>query len=150
LIVRLRGLAETVPGVLYQLHLGADGRFTFAYVSEAVKDYFHLTATELSRDGALWFAQIHPLDREAVSASLLVSSHHLQPWQQEFRSHHSEGNERWLYGNAIAQSDGHGGVLWHGFLTDISRQRRDAQELVRHRLHLEELVEARTAELALT
>ena len=150
LIVRLRGIAETVPGVVYQLRLGADGKFAFAYVSEAVKDYFQLTAAELSRDGSLWFTQIHPLDRQAVGESLLASASHLQPWQQEFRSQQSEGSERWLYGNAIAQSDGQGGVLWHGFLTDISRQRRDAQELVRHRLHLEELVEARTAELALT
>jgi len=39
-------------------------------------------------------------------------------------------------------------VLWHGFLTDISRQRRDALELEEHRNHLEELVEARTRQLA--
>ena len=39
-------------------------------------------------------------------------------------------------------------VLWHGFLTDISRQRRDALELERYRHHLEELVQARTAALA--
>ncbi len=155
LIVRLSGIAETVPGVVYQLRLGADGQFAFTYVSEAVKDYFQLTAAELSRDGSLWFSQIHPLDRQAVGESLLASARQLQPWQQEFRSHRSaqtepaEAGERWLYGNAIAQADGQGGVLWHGFLTDISRQRRDAQELLRHRLNLEELVEARTAELAL-
>jgi signal transduction histidine kinase len=46
--------------------------------------------------------------------------------------------------------DAQGGVLWHGFLTDISRQRRAAQELLRHRLNLAELAEARTAELALS
>lgn len=40
------------------------------------------------------------------------------------------------------------GVLWSGFLTDISRQRLDAMELDRHRHHLEDLVTNRTAELA--
>ncbi|MDN3922281.1 ATP-binding protein [Roseateles violae] len=148
LIERLRGMAETVPGVVYQLRLGRDGSFSFAYVSEAVKDYFQLSAHALGHDARPWFEQIHPEDRPAVRESLMTSARHLAPWQQEFRTHNSDGSERWLYGNAIAQLEEGGTVLWHGFLTDISRQRRDALELGRYRHHLEELVEARTAELA--
>ncbi len=151
LIERLRGMAETVPGVVYQLRLTAKGKYHFAYVSEAVRDYFRLTAGELSDDAEPWFEQIHAEDRAAVRESLQVSARNLAPWQQEFRTRNSDGSERWLYGNAIAQrvdSSAGGGVLWHGFLTDISRQRRDALELGRYRHHLEELVEARTAELA--
>ncbi|MCV2366123.1 response regulator [Paucibacter sp. DJ1R-11] len=148
LIERLRGMAETVPGVVYQLRLGTDGRFSFAYVSEAVKDYFRLNAAALSQDAEPWFAQIEAADRASVRESLLASARHLAPWQQEFRTHFSDGSERWIFGNAIAQLEDGGSVLWHGFLTDISRQRRDALELLRYRHHLEELVEARTAELA--
>ena len=151
LITRLRGMAETVPGVVYQLRMKGNGEFAFAYVSEAVKDYFHLSAQELADNANAWFEQIHPEDRAAVRDSLMASARHLTPWQQEFRTHHADGSERWLYGNAIAQlEEGQQGssVLWHGFLTDISRQRRDALELDRHRHHLEELVQARTAELA--
>jgi len=148
LIERLRGMAETVPGVVYQLRLGIDGNFSFAYVSEAVKDYFRLNAATLTDNAEPWFAQIHPDDRISVRDSLLASARHLTPWQQEFRTHNTDGSERWLYGNAIAQLEEGGTVLWHGFLTDISRQRRDALELGRYRHHLEELVEARTAELA--
>ena len=151
LINRLRGMAETVPGVVYQLRLRGNGDFAFAYVSEAVKDYFRLSANELAEDASAWFGQLHAEDRKPVMDSLLASARHLTPWQQEFRTHHPDGSERWLYGNAIAQreegQDG-SGVLWHGFLTDISRQRRDALELERYRHHLEELVQARTAELA--
>ncbi|WP_428510141.1 ATP-binding protein [Roseateles sp.] len=148
LIERLRGMAETVPGVVYQLRLGTDGRFSFAYVSEAVKDYFRLNAAALSQDAEPLFAQIEAADRASVRESLLASARHLAPWQQEFRTHFSDGSERWIFGNAIAQLEDGGSVLWHGFLTDISRQRRDALELLRYRHHLEELVEARTAELA--
>ncbi|MDP1098078.1 HAMP domain-containing protein, partial [Klebsiella quasipneumoniae] len=32
LIERLRGMAETVPGVVYQLRLAVNGEFSFAYV----------------------------------------------------------------------------------------------------------------------
>ena len=151
LITRLRGMAETVPGVVYQLRMKGNGEFAFAYVSEAVKDYFHLGVQELTDNANAWFEQIHAEDRAAVRDSLLASARHLTPWQQEFRTHHADGSERWLYGNAIAQlEEGPQGnnVLWHGFLTDISRQRRDTLELERYRHHLEELVQARTAELA--
>ena len=148
LIERLRGMAETVPGVVYQLRLAVNGEFSFAYVSEAVREYFLLGSTELGRSAAPWFERIHPDDRAAVRESLLASARNLSPWQQEFRTPQADGSERWLYGNAIAQREADGSVLWHGFLTDISRQRRDQLELERYRHHLEELVEARTAELA--
>ncbi|MDR7269190.1 signal transduction histidine kinase/HAMP domain-containing protein/ActR/RegA family two-component response regulator [Pelomonas saccharophila] len=148
LIERLRGMAETVPGVVYQLRLAVNGEFSFAYVSEAVREYFLLGSAELSRSAAPWFERIHPDDRAAVRESLLASARNLSPWQQEFRTPQADGSERWIYGNAIAQREADGSVLWHGFLTDISRQRRDALELERYRHHLEELVEARTAELA--
>jgi len=148
LIERLRGMAETVPGVVYQLRLAVNGEFSFAYVSEAVREYFLLGSAELSRSATPWFERIHPDDRAAVRESLLASARNLSPWQQEFRTPQADGSERWLYGNAIAQREADGSVLWHGFLTDISRQRRDALELERYRHHLEELVEARTAELA--
>jgi signal transduction histidine kinase/ActR/RegA family two-component response regulator len=148
LIERLRGMAETVPGVVFQLRLAANGEFSFAYVSEAVREYFPLGGAELSRSAAPWFECIHGDDRAAVRESLLASGRSLSPWQQEFRTPQPDGAERWIYGNAIPQREADGGVLWHGFLTDISRERRDALELERYRHHLEELVEARTAELA--
>ena len=148
LIERLRGMAETVPGVVYQLRLGKRGVFTFAYVSEAVKDYFRLSAADLAESAEPWFAQIHADDRDAVREALLASGRNLTPWQQKFRTLTTTGQERWLYGNAIAQQeDGHG-VLWHGFLTDISEQIRNEQELSSHRNHLEVLVTERTTELA--
>lgn len=81
LIDRLRGMAETVPGVVYQLRLGVTGEFSFAYVSEAVREYFLLGSAELSRSAAPWFERIHADDRPAVRESLLASARNLSPWQ---------------------------------------------------------------------
>ena len=148
LIERLRGMAETVPGVVFQLRLATNGEFSFAYVSEAVREYFPVGAAELSRSAEPWFERIYLGDRNAVRESLLASARAPSPWQQEFRTPQADGGERWIYANAIPQREADGGMLWHGFLTDISRERRDARELERYRHHLEELVEARTAALA--
>ncbi len=149
LIDRLRGLAETVPGVILQLDQDGQGRLTFRYVSEASRDHLGVAAAALLEDAERFFAQLHPEDGAAVRGALAQSARTLGPWQQEFRVlPNPRGESRWLYANAIAQPQDLGGVRWHGFLTDISRQRGDAQELERHRFHLEELVEARTAALA--
>ena len=148
LIERLRGMAATVPGVVYQLRLHQDGHFSFAYVSEAVRDYFGLSPNSLLGSAEPWFERIDYQDRESTRESLLRSARDLAPWQKEFRARSEDGAERWLYGNAIAVAEDGGTVLWNGFLTDITRQRLDALELDRHRHHLEERVQARTAELA--
>ncbi len=148
LIERLRGMAATVPGVVYQLRLHQDGRFSFAYVSEAIREYFGLMPHSLLTSAEPWFERIEARDRQTTRESLLKSARELAPWQQEFRSHGEDGSERWIYGNAIAVAEDGGTVLWNGFLTDITRQRLDALELDRHRHHLEERVQARTAELA--
>jgi hypothetical protein len=148
LIERLRGMAETVPGVVFQLRRLPQGGYRFDYVSEAIREYFLLGSAELTDSADAWFARIDAADRATVRAALEVSARSLGPWQQEFRTQHGDGSERWMYANAIAQKQLDGSVLWHGFLTDISRQRRDALELERYRHHLEELVQARTAALA--
>jgi PAS domain S-box-containing protein len=148
LIERLRGMAATVPGVVYQLRLHQDGHFSFAYVSEAMRGYFGLTPHNLLTSAEPWFDRIDVQDRDATRESLLRSARDLAPWQQEFRVRGENGSERWIYGNALAVAEDGGSVLWNGFLTDISRQRLDALELDRHRHHLEERVQARTAELA--
>jgi signal transduction histidine kinase/HAMP domain-containing protein/ActR/RegA family two-component response regulator len=154
LIRRLRGLAETVPGAVYQLERTPEGRLRFRFVSEAVQDLLGVSASAVMDDAQRCFAQVHDDERDALLASLERSARDSGPWQQEFRVRRDapvEGvtaEERWLYANAIAQREPDGTVVWHGFLTDVSRQRRDATELERHRYHLEELVHARTAELA--
>jgi len=147
LIERLRGVAEAVPGVVYQLRLYADGRFAFDYLSDQAHNYFGVEAGELIDDAQMWFRQIHAEDRPGVLESLRISAAELGPWKREFRIIAEDG-ERWLFGNALPKSEDGGHVLWHGFITDISNQRRDALELDRYRHQLEELVAERTSALA--
>ncbi|GAB1389625.1 MAG: hypothetical protein AMXMBFR78_12730 [Rubrivivax sp.] len=154
LIRRLQGLAEAVPGALYQLERPAAGPLRFRFVSEAVQGLLGVAAADLMDDADLLLACVHEDDRPRVRESLERSAREGSAWQQEFRTARVEGAAapasapRWVYANAVVRREPGGSVVWHGFLTDVSRQRRDASELERHRFHLEELVQARTAELA--
>ncbi|MBI5367127.1 MAG: FHA domain-containing protein [Planctomycetes bacterium] len=60
-----------------------------------------------------------------------------------------DGERIWVRENAYVQRARDGGFLYYeGLLEDITERRRMDEELRRHRDHLEELVRARTAELA--
>ena len=149
LLARLRGLADTVPGVVFQLERGADGQLRFHYVSEASGAHLGVSAEALLADAGRLLGVVDAADRDAVRAALDRSADEGTPWQQEFRvvPQHEGQDACWLFANAIAERADDGAVLWHGFITDISRQRRDTQELEDHRHHLAELVEARTQAL---
>jgi len=40
-----------------------------------------------------------------------------------------DGTVRWLYGNALPQTEAGGSVLWHGFITDITERKQAEEEL---------------------
>ncbi len=149
LIERLRGLADTVPGVLFQLRQADDGRFELVYLSEAALDLFGVSAeTLMARPEALG-SLVDERDRASIRQGLRASATSLSPWRQEFRVAANATGERWLYVDARVQpAPGGGGVVWHGFVTDISTQRRNLQELQSHRQDLEARVQQRTRELA--
>lgn len=149
LLARLEGLADTVPGVVFQLERAQDGVLRFHYVSEAAGVHLGVSADALLGDAERFFGALHAGDRAAVMSALERSASQGLPWQQEFRAAPAAAGQadRWLYANAIAERAARAAVLWHGFITDISRQRRDTQELEDHRHHLSELVEARTLAL---
>ena len=64
----LRGLAELVPGLVFQIRLRRNGRFCFPYASEAMREIFHLDPEEVREDGAKFLARLHPGGRRRFSA----------------------------------------------------------------------------------
>ena len=147
LIKRLQGLADTVPGVLFQLQRSASGRLRFAYVSEAAGQYLGVEVAELLRRPASALSHVPEAERRAIWQGVQRSADLLTPWQQEFRLVDPRRGQRWLYVNALAQSAAGGGVLWHGFVTDITGQRQTLAELHAHRQDLELRVQQRTRAL---
>ncbi len=150
LLQRLRDVAETVPGVIFEFTMSVDGQFAFPYASGALQEMFRVAPDHVLTDASPVLANIHPRDRDPFFESIRSSARDLTPWQHEFRVSgvtSTDTEERWLFGNAIPRRAPEGKVVWHGFLTDISRQRRDALELDRYRHQLEALVGARTLEL---
>ncbi|MFO1498614.1 MAG: PAS domain S-box protein [Verrucomicrobiota bacterium] len=73
---------------------------------------------------------IHPDDIAQVQESIALSARTMQPWHAEFRVRNPVRGELWVEGHSVPRREADGGILWHGFVHDIT-QRKRAEEALR-------------------
>ncbi|WP_339523988.1 sensor domain-containing diguanylate cyclase [Pseudomonas sp. EL_65y_Pfl2_R96] len=125
----LKKLSAHVPGGIYQFKMEFDGRFSVIYASDGMRDIYELEPDVLLRNAEAVFARIHPQDARRVRASILASADTLSPWREEYRVQLPERGLRWVRGEATPEELPGGGVLWHGYISDISDLKRVEEEL---------------------
>ncbi|WP_148058209.1 GGDEF domain-containing protein, partial [Pseudomonas brassicacearum] len=64
-----------------------------------------------------------------VRASIRASADTLSPWRAEYRVQLPLRGLRWVRGEATPKELPGGGVLWHGYISDISDLKRVEEEL---------------------
>jgi diguanylate cyclase (GGDEF)-like protein/PAS domain S-box-containing protein len=125
----LKKLSAHVPGGIYQFKMEFDGRFSVIYASDGMRDIYELEPEVLLLNAEAVFARIHPQDARRVRASILASADTLSPWREEYRVQLPERGLRWVRGEATPEELPGGGVLWHGYISDISDLKRVEEEL---------------------
>ncbi|MEA1079830.1 bifunctional diguanylate cyclase/phosphodiesterase [Marinobacter qingdaonensis] len=120
---RFEKLVSRLPGMVYQLQVGPDGRICMPYASDAILSVYGMTAEDVKHDAKKLLQVIHPEDVEGLLASIRESAAKLSVWRHEYRVC-LNGNELWLDGNAIPDLLPDGTMLWSGFITDISEKKR--------------------------
>ncbi|HEY1091224.1 MAG TPA: PAS domain S-box protein, partial [Burkholderiaceae bacterium] len=123
----IKGIAEHVPGLVYQFRRRPDGSAYFPYASPAIQSLFGVTPERAAQDANFLYGAVHPDDIAPCVDSIRASAHHLSQWEQEFRLLLPDGSSRWLMGHARPQRTSDGSTLWNGFLSDVSGRKR--QEL---------------------
>ncbi|MBA4370170.1 MAG: hypothetical protein C0418_01140 [Coriobacteriaceae bacterium] len=104
---------------------------------------------ELTHELATWESLLHPDDQARALESTRQHLEERVPHDMEYRMRAKSGQYRWFRARGQAIWDGSGKPLrMAGSVTDITERKAAEDELARHREHLEELVEARTKELA--
>jgi diguanylate cyclase (GGDEF)-like protein/PAS domain S-box-containing protein len=119
----LQKIANRVPGVVYQYRLRPDGSSCFPFASEAIKQIYRVSPEDVRQDASKVFANLHPNDYDNIVFTIGHSAKTLTPWVHEYRVKFDDGTVRWLLGNAMPNAEPDGGVLWHGFITDITERK---------------------------
>ncbi|MGZ4991488.1 MAG: bacteriohemerythrin, partial [Methylobacter sp.] len=126
---RFQKIAGQVPGLVFQFQLFPDGSSRIPYANEAIRSIYRISPEEVIEDAAKIFTILHPEDIDSFKNSFRISARDLTPWRQEYRLKFSDESVCWLFGNALPQQQVDGSVLWHGFITDITRQKQDEADL---------------------
>ncbi|MES2106062.1 MAG: PAS domain-containing protein [Pseudomonadota bacterium] len=124
----LSRFSQQLPGIFYQFQLFADGSSCFPYASMAISDIYEVTPEQVRHDATEVFKKIHPDDLEDIRTGIEESARMLTPWHHEYRVRLSTG-ERWLMGDARPEKLDDGSVLWHGFISDISKRKLAEQQI---------------------
>lgn len=127
--VLLKKLSAHVPGGIYQFKMEFDGRFSVIYASDGIREIYELEPDVLLLNAEAIFTRIHPQDTTRVRSSIRASADSLSPWREEYRVQLPQRGLRWVRGEATPEELPGGGVLWHGYISDISDLKRVEEEL---------------------
>lgn len=119
----LAKLTKQAPGLIYQFQQFPDGRSCFPYASESIKTIYGVSPEDVKEDASPVVERLHKDDKEKVVNSINRSFHTLDPWDMEYRVVIPGRGTRWLYGNARPERQDDGSVIWHGYISDITRQK---------------------------
>lgn len=125
----LESLATRVPGMLYQYRHYPDGRSCFPFASERIHEVYEVAPKDVVTDCSIVFERLHRDDEARVRASIIKSFEALAPWKCDYRVSLPSRGERWLRGDAVPERLEDGSVLWHGYIADITDQKRVEQAL---------------------
>ena len=126
----LQNMTSRVPGVVYQYLLHRDGRSSFPFASDGVRDIYGVSPDEIRKDASRIVSAIEPADLAGVKASIAASAKNLTAWVHEYRVRLADGQVRWLSGTAAPQRLHDGSVLWSGFISDVTKRRVTEDSLI--------------------
>ena len=130
----IRKIAAQAPGCLYQFKMLADGSFCVPYASAGLRDLYGIDPEDVRKDATKIFSSIHPDDIDGFVNSIKASAQNMALWNHEYRLRLEDGATRWISGNAAPQRDAADSVLWHGYISDITRQKQ-VENLLRENEH---------------
>ena len=104
---------------------------------------------EIEATQEVFINAVHPEDRELVGKAVNAALQESEPYSIDHRIIQPDGVERIIHEQAEVIFDESGApVRFIGTVQDITERKRSEEELRQYREHLEDLVEERTAELA--
>ncbi|KFN39391.1 MAG: hypothetical protein JU82_07305, partial [Sulfuricurvum sp. MLSB] len=134
----LRALADSSPGMMGSFYMRPDGTICMPYVSPNITDLFGLTPEDVRDDAASLIVLTHPDDAERVAESLAESARTMSVWHQQYRIIHPIRGERWMESNTKPEMHPEGGIIWYGYVHDVTERKQIEEQLQRSETSLKE------------
>lgn len=142
-------ITNTVPGVVYQYQIDAEGKEHFLFISDGIKRLYGFSPQAVIDNPKLMWNVIVPKMRAQVELAVENSATILAPWQCEFEVQLADEQKKWIQGEAIPTKIDNG-IIWHGILVDISQQKWQEKLLATQQNVLEYLAKGQETEVILS
>lgn len=133
---RLSKISQTMPGMIYEYRLTADGQSSFPYSSDGVKAIYGVTPKEVKENANRIFDVIHPADLNTLKSSITDSAETFDEWFVEYRVI-VDGKEKWVTGHAIPERNADGSISWFGQIVDTTVEKQNRLRLEQYQADLE-------------
>ncbi len=144
---RFRGIANNLPGVIFQYYERSNGERGMYYVSERAGDLFGVKPEPLADWPERFDACIAPEDRERWTQSITERTRTAAPWDIEARFIKPTGQEMYVKGVGSRPQRTGDEIVSNGIVIDVTARKRAEEALQEAHNKLEQRVEERTAEL---
>ncbi len=120
---KLSGLAASVEGFIFTIHLALNGHLSFAFASEGIEKLVGLRPEEFRDDVAVLHSRYHPDDLPRLYAQMAESEKSMSLFHIEIRVNHPDHGMRWVEIRSTPQRLNDGSTKWHGIMLDITERR---------------------------
>jgi len=138
-LLRVKRAADLAPGMMFQLVRSPQGQLRFAYVSQAVRALYGVSAEAAAADAQAVLGQLHPEDAARLQARLAASGAGApaaewanEAWTELLRVQRPGAAPAWHEMHAAPQPGRDGTGVWHGFVADATLRLQLAAERAEH------------------
>ncbi|HEX4872129.1 MAG TPA: response regulator, partial [Nevskiaceae bacterium] len=127
---QLLDIANTVPGVVFQLARDRDGRLSFPFLSGGLEFLTGIAREQAETDPLLLLQQVPEAERRNLLQTVNAAYWRRDGWRVVFRFQHPvSGRMRWLDAQAQPLPPDGARLLWNGYFRDVTDERETAERL---------------------
>jgi len=127
---QLLDIANTVPGVVFQLSRSNDGRIAFPFLSGGLEYLTGVPLGEAQDNPTHLFQHVLPEDRERLFKIVAAAYEKRDPWRCIFRlTNPVTGRLIWLDAQAQPLAPDGATITWNGYFQDVSEEQQTAERL---------------------
>lgn len=137
---RFSAIVSSIPGLVFQMYMSADGQVVFTYLSEGCEALLGIPAAALLKDAQTLFNVMEEPSASQFKLKLQQSARQHQRLDWEGQIWIADWQDmKWVNIRATVQELGQGAVQWDGIMLNISQSKQEKQEIEQARRDLQAL-----------
>ncbi len=127
----LRMITESSPGMVGSFYMRPDNSLCMPYVSSNIFELYGICPEDVKEDAMPLLSLNHPDDVAGILDSIAESARTMTIWHHEYRTIHPTKGIRWMESNTKPVTHPDGGVIWYGYVHDITERKNTQMKLAK-------------------